>query len=69
MSAGVDAALDEYRQALELDPHNVPLASHLAKIHLARKESAKAVAMLETTTKANPNARQTHGICLALRNG
>ena len=52
---GVDAALGEYRRALELDPHNVDLASRLANVYLTRKEFAKAVAMLETTTKANPN--------------
>jgi tetratricopeptide (TPR) repeat protein len=52
---GVEAALDEYRQALELDPQNVALAVRLANIYLARKESAKAVAMLETTARTNPN--------------
>ena len=55
LNEGMEAALDEYRQALELDPHNVALASRLANFYLARKESAKAVAMLETTAKANPN--------------
>lgn len=52
---GVDAALGEYQQALELDPKNVTLALRLANIHLARKETPKAIAILETTAKANPN--------------
>ena len=56
---GMEAALDEYRQALELDLHNVALASRLANIYIARKESSKAVAMLEIITKANPNVADT----------
>ena len=56
LNKGIEAALDEYRQALELDPHNVALASRLANLYLARKESAKAVTMLEATARANPNA-------------
>ena len=55
VNEGIEAALDEYRQALELDPHNVALALRLANVYIARKESAKAVAMLETTARTNPN--------------
>ncbi|MGD0015976.1 MAG: tetratricopeptide repeat protein [Verrucomicrobiia bacterium] len=55
MNEGVDAALGEYQQALELDPQNVTLALRLANIHLARKEMATAITILETTAKANPN--------------
>jgi len=38
---GVDAALGEYQQALELDPKNVTLALRLANIHLARRRLRK----------------------------
>ena len=55
LNEGVDAALDEYQRALELDPQNVTMALRLANIHLARKETAKAIAILETTARANPN--------------
>ena len=55
---GIDDALDEYQRALDLDPQNVMLAVRMANVYLARKETAKAVTILETAAKANPKVAE-----------
>lgn len=51
-----DAALVEYQKSLELDPQHSQLAVNLARIAMGRKQFDKAVAVLETASKANPNS-------------
>lgn len=52
----LDGALEQYLRSLQLDPHNAGLAIKIGNVFLGRKENARAVEILEATTKANPNA-------------
>ena len=47
---GPTAALPEYLQAFQIDPHNTALGQRLAQYYMSRKEFTNAVAVLETAS-------------------
>ncbi len=51
----LDAALDRYQRALQLDPQNAKLAVRLGQISLSKHDLTNAVSVIETSVKANPN--------------
>jgi tetratricopeptide (TPR) repeat protein len=57
-TGGLESALPSYRRSLELDPQNVALAIRLANYYLSRKDTTNAVAVLESATRATPNATE-----------
>jgi tetratricopeptide (TPR) repeat protein len=68
ISSGASAGLPEYQKSLELDPHNVSLALHVAQIYLNRRNFTNALAVLESTTKVNPDQPEAwYGLGVAYR--
>ena len=52
----LDAALERYLDALQLDPQNTRLAVRLGQIYVSRRSFTNAVNVLETSLKAVPNS-------------
>jgi tetratricopeptide (TPR) repeat protein len=50
----LDAALDRYQQALQLDPHNTALAIRLGQIYASKRDITNAVGVLESCLRSNP---------------
>ena len=53
---GPTAALTEYLQAFQIDPHNTSLGQRLAQYYMSRKEFTNAVSVLESAAKAEPQS-------------
>lgn len=51
----LDAALDRYLEALQLDPQNTRLAVRLGQIYVSKRNLTNAVNVLETSLQAVPN--------------
>jgi tetratricopeptide (TPR) repeat protein len=51
----LDSATDDYKRALQSDPHNTTLAVRLGQIYASRHDMTNAVSVLEYCVKANPN--------------
>jgi len=50
----LDAALDRYQRALQLNPHNAPLAIRLGQVYATKRDITNAVSVLESSARANP---------------
>lgn len=62
-----DKAREQWRKALELDPHHPRAHFRLAELHLSAGEQEKAVAELEMAVQSDPNFAEAHFLLAELK--
>lgn len=66
-SGRMSEAVQVYRRALSLDPHNPVLRKNLAEVYYLNREYPKAVELCREALRSNPGFRQAHStLALAL---